>query len=215
MKGVTELGVWAPGETVVLRFPRPDGTIGQQHPMRVISDDGRVLLGWLPAGTEIVGSRLVDGRSMRDAPLGQRFRIARERFLTTWEHTSTLRLIAEDEWSSVWWFFGQDGGFLGWYVNLEIPRGRTPAGPDRIDGVLDLMVTAAGEWSWKDEDEAEEAVLAGRLTADELTRLRAEGERLGALAEAGAFPFDGTWTDFSPDPGWPRPRLPDGLVSGS
>jgi hypothetical protein len=208
---VTESAVWASGETVVLRFLRPDGTIGQRHPMRVISDDGRGLLGWLPAGTEIVGSRLVDGRSMRDAPLGQRFRIAREQFLTTWDKTSTLRLIAEDEWSSIWWFFGLDGGFLGWYVNLEIPRGRTVTGPDRIDGVLDLTVTPAGHWSWKDEDEAEEAVLAGRLTAGELARLRAEGARLGALAEAGAFPFDGTWTDFSPDPAWPRPRLPDGL----
>jgi hypothetical protein len=31
-----------------------------------------------------------------------------------------------------------------------------------------------------------------------------------ALAEAGRFPFDGTWTDFRPDPAWPAPTLPDG-----
>lgn len=33
-----------------------------------------------------------------------------------------------------------------------------------------------------------------------------------ALAEAGAFPFDGTWLDFRPDPAWPPipPDLPDG-----
>jgi hypothetical protein len=202
---------WEPGETVVERFLRPDGTIGQHHPLRVISDDGGSLLGWLPEETEIVGTRLVGGRSMRDAPLGDRFRLPREQFRTTWRHTSTLRLITEDHWSSIWWFFGTEGDFLGWYVNLEIPRGRTPAGPDRIDGVLDLKVTRAGEWSWKDEDEAEAAVSAGRLTADELRRLRAEGERLGELVDARLFPFDGTWVDFSPDPAWPRPRLPDGL----
>jgi hypothetical protein len=202
---------WEPGETVVERFVRPDGTIGQHHPLRVISDDGGSLLGWLPAETEIVGTRLAGGRSMREAPLGERFRIPREQFRTTWRHTSTLRLITEDQWSSIWWFFDPEGEFLGWYVNLEIPRGRTPAGPDRIDGVLDLKVTRTGEWSWKDEDEAEEAVSAGRLTADELRRLRAEGERLGGLVDARRFPFDGTWVDFWPDPAWPRPRLPDGL----
>ena len=214
MKSVAESGAWESGETVVERFLRPDGTIGQQHPLRVISDDGGSLLGWLPADTEIVGSRLVDGRSMREAPIGERFRIPREQFRTTWRHTSTLRLITEDRWSSIWWFFGPEGDFLGWYVNLEIPRGRTLAGPDRIDGVLDLKVTRAGKWSWKDEDEAEAAVSAGRLTPDELRRLRAEGERLGDLADARMFPFDGTWVDFSPDPGWPRPRLPEGLLTG-
>jgi hypothetical protein len=203
---------WQQGETVVERFLRPDGTIGQHHPLRVVSDDGRALMGWIPAGTEIVGSRLADGRSLREAPLHQRFRIPRERFRDTWRHTSTLRLITEGDWSSVWWFFSPDGDFLGWYVNLEIPQGRTAAGPDRIDGVLDLKVTRAGKWSWKDEDEADEAVSAGRLTADQLARLRTEGERLGALAEARAFPFDGTWTDFSPDPAWPAPRLPSALL---
>jgi hypothetical protein len=202
---------WQPGETVVERFLRPDGTVGQRHPLRVISDDGRALLGWIPAGTEIVGSRLVDGRSLREAPLAERFRIPREQIRDTWRGTSNLRLVTEGEWSSVWWFFDLTGEFLSWYVNLEIPLGRTAAGPDRIDGVLDLEVGAGGRWRWKDEDEAGEAVLAGRLTTVQAARLRAEGERLAALAEAGAFPFDGTWTDFRPDPGWPAPRLPGGL----
>lgn len=202
---------WKPGETVVERFLRPDGSIGQHHPLRVISDDGRALLGWLPAGTPIVGSRLADGRSLRDAPLAERFHLPRVRYPDVWRDISNLRLITEDEWSSVWWCFDAAGEFLSWYVNLEIPLGRTASGPDRIDGVLDLEVGRDGDWSWKDEDEVAEAVSAGRLTTGHVVNLRAEGERLAALAEAGAFPFDGTWTDFRPDPGWPAPRLPDGL----
>jgi hypothetical protein len=205
---------WQPGQIVVERFLRPDGSIGQHHPLRVISDDGRALLGWIPAGTAIVGSRLADGRSLREAPITERFRIPREPFRDTWRDTSTLRLITEDEWSSVWWFFDTCGDFLGWYVNLEIPLGRTESGPDRIDGVLDLTVTRTGEWRWKDEEEAEEAVLADRLTTGQLARLRAEGERLAALAEARAFPFDGTWTGFRPDPAWPAPALPAPLLDG-
>jgi hypothetical protein len=202
---------WEPGQTVVERFVRPDGSVGQHHPLRVVSDDGNVLFGWLPMGTPIVGSRLADGRKMHEAPLEERFRVPRVRVPDAWHGTSTLRMITEDEWSSVWWFFGPDGAFLEWYVNLELPMGRTAAGPDRIDGVLDVVVTPDGGWRWEDEDEAAEAVLAGRLTAEQLDRLRAEGERLGALAERRAFPFDGTYTDFRPDPAWPAPELPDGL----
>jgi hypothetical protein len=203
---------WRPGQTVVERFLRPDGSIGQHHPLRVVSDDGNALLGWLPEGTPIIGSRLADGRSMREAPLEERFTTPRIRVPDSWRGTSTLRRIADDEWSSVWWFFEPDGRFRDWYVNLEIPLGRTEAGPDRIDGILDVVVTPGGGWRWKDEDEAEEAVLAGRLTAEQLATLRAEGERVGELAERGVYPFDGTGTDFRPDPAWPAPDLPDGLL---
>ncbi|MGK3207516.1 DUF402 domain-containing protein [Amycolatopsis sp. MEPSY49] len=199
---------WRPGETVVERFHRPDGSIGQVHPLRVLEDDGRVLLAWLPAGTPIVGSRLADGRLMRDAPLDQRFRIPRVPVPDLWHGASTLRRIPEDEWSSVWWFFDLEGRFKNWYVNLEIPLGRTPGAVDRIDGVLDVVVEPDGTWRWDDEDEAEAAIEVGRLTLEQFDRLRAEGERIGALAERGAYPFDGTDTDFRPDEGWPAPRLP-------
>ncbi|MEV6900245.1 DUF402 domain-containing protein [Amycolatopsis sp. NPDC051372] len=204
--------LWESGETVVERFLRPDGSIGQHHPLRVVSDDGQVLLGWLPMGTPIVGSRLTDGRTMREAPLEERFRVPRVPVPDTWRGTSTLRMIPEGQWSSVWWFFEPDGTFRDWYVNLEIPLGRTASGPDRIDGVLDVVVTPGIGWRWDDEDEAEEALAAGRLTAGQLDRLRAEGERIGALADAGAFPFDGTHTDFRPDPSWPAPELPAALL---
>ncbi len=54
--------------------------------------------------------------------------------------------------------------------------------------------------------------------------MRAEGERLLRLVETGAFPFDGTWCDFQPDPswrtpatlppGWDRPRAPGTTGTG-
>ena len=192
---------------MVERFHRPDGSIGQVHPLRVLDDDGRVLRGWIPAGTPIVGSRLADGRLMREAPLAQRFRIPRVAVPDLWHGASTLRRIPEGEWSSVWWFFDLEGRFKNWYVNLEIPLGRTAGAVDRIDGVLDVVVERDGTWRWDDEDEAEAAIEVGRLTLEQFDRLRAEGERIGALAERGVYPFDGTDTDFRPDEGWPVPEL--------
>lgn len=211
MSGQPMHRLWRPGETAVQRFVRTDGSVGQHHPMRVIEDDGRRLLGWLPAGTELIASRLTDGRNPRDVSLAEMFVLPRILVRGQWLDTSTLRLITESDWSSVWWFFDADGEFTGWYVNLEIPFGRTGVTTDRADGALDVMVNPDRSWEWKDEDEAEAAVDAGRLTVEQLAVLRTEGERQIALAEAGRFPFDGTWCDFRPDPDWPLPTLPADL----
>jgi len=199
--------LWTPGETVCTRFVRNDNSVGGLHPLRVLEDDGEQLIGWLPKGTGIIASRLPDGREIREEPLENRFRAGRSQVHTTWHGTSTIRLISESHWSSVWWFFDAEQRFLSWYVNLEIPRGRTERTLDRVDGALDVHVSADRGWEWKDEDEADAAVEAGRITPEQLTRLRAEGERVIGLAESGVFPFDGAWCDFQPDPAWPRPGL--------
>lgn len=201
------------GDSVQFRFIRLDGSHGPVHPMRVVSDDGVRLLGWLPADTPLVRTRLADGRDQRAAPLEVRFRLPRERYLGHWLRTSTLRLVDEEHWSSVWWFFEPDGTFRNWYVNLEVPLGRTESTVDRCDGALDVEVFPDRTWRWKDEDEAAAAVDAGKYTAEQMATLRAEGERMIALAEAGAFPFDGTYCDFRPDPDWATPVLDPDLVA--
>lgn len=199
--------IWQPGETAVQRFVRKDSTIGQHHPLRVLSDDGERLVGWLPVGTPIINTTLADGRDPRQAPLSEMFALPRTRVRGEWVGTSTVRLITEAGRSSVWWFFGLDGTFIDWYVNLELPRGRTEFSTDRVDGALDVVVAPDRSWRWKDEHEIDAALAAGRIDADDLALLRAEGERMGALAEAGSFPFDGTWCDFRPDPAWPQPAM--------
>lgn len=204
---------WTPGTDVALRFIRLDGSHGAVHPLRVVADDGAALLGWLPLETPVVGTRLVGGGDQRAVPLDRRFTTPREQYLGQWQGSSTLRLVVDGQWSSVWWFFAPDGRFTSWYVNLEIPLGRTLSTVDRCDGALDVVIEPDRAWRWKDEDEADACVAAGRFTADHLARLRAEGERMIALAEAGVFPFDGSYCDFRPDPAWPSPELPGDLLA--
>lgn len=113
---------------------------------------------------------------------------------------------------SVWWFF-EEGTFSGWYVNLEAPYRRRHNSVETKDLVLDIVVTPQRQWEWKDTDEFD-LRLGHPLYFDltEVDAIRAEGERLITLIEAGDFPFDGTYTRFRPDPDWPPTRLSDDIA---
>src|SRR5207237_5593572 len=81
------------------------------------------------------------------------------------------------------------------------------AGADTEDHALDVWVEPDRSWRWKDEDEFAERTGVFWSSA-EAERIRAEGVRVVAAAAAGAFPFDGTWCDFRPDPSWRPSELP-------
>lgn len=205
---------WQIGDTVLYRY----GRLGQPRFVRVgrmLADDDDGLTLWVGSGWPQVEQVLPDGRDLRDVPLGERFELERVPARTTWRGPGiVIYAPAAGDWS-VWWFFDADGGFAGWYGNLESPRVRWERdgvrGVDSSDRALDVWVTPNRVARWKDEDEF--AVLtgqAGRWTAEQAPGIRADGEHLMKLAAAGAAPFDGRWTDFRPDPAWPVPELPTG-----
>jgi len=177
---------------------------------RVVRDDAEALLTWTAAGSDCMLRGTRDGASIRKMSLAERDRTPSMLWPRHWEGRHVLIRTEPEADHSVWWFFDLEMRFEGWYVNLEIPMGRTASTVDRVDGALDVAIAPDRSWEWKDEDEADECVRVGRLSVEQLALLRAEGERMIALAEAGRFPFDGTWTDFRPDPSWPAPTLPAG-----
>lgn len=198
---------FAPGQIIQRRYVRDDRYTWVQ-PMRVVADDDGGLLLWHPVGSD--WARLVDadGNTQHELPV-DRMRDPRLKPMT-WEGYDILVLMPPDAAYSVWWFFS-DGLFVGWYVNLEDPYVRRPDGVDSVDLVLDIRVLPDRSWSWKDEDEFAE--LTGHplyFDASKAAAVRAEGESVVRLVEAGAFPFDGTYADFRPDPSWSALRLPEG-----
>jgi hypothetical protein len=197
----------------VLRRSWRGGLISFLNVTRAVSDDDRGLLLWQPTGTPYWRLVSPDGRTHHDAPVDG-LPDARLTELT-WQDVDVLMLMPPDRAYAVWWFFRPGGGFQRWYVNLEDPCARwddgAAAGVDTADHALDLLVEPDRAWRWKDEDE-----LARRTghplywDATGAAAIRACGERVAALVEAGAFPFDGTWTDFRPDPDWEIPHRPPG-----
>jgi predicted RNA-binding protein associated with RNAse of E/G family len=206
---------FAPGRLILHRNvgPRP---VGWVRPARVVSDDERGLLLWVAPGSPVVTVVATDGRGMRAMPFAEWVTLESRPDFQNWNGPGLLKFHPPGEAHSVWWFRSPQGAFTGWYVNLEEPAIRWDdgdvAGIDVVDQDLDILVSPDRSWSWKDEDEFTERLgFPEHYWVRDEAAVRAEGERVVKQIEAGQFPFDGTWTDFVPDPSW---RVPSTLPAG-
>jgi hypothetical protein len=206
---------FAPGRPVLYRNIS-NGVVVNVRPCRVISDDERGLLLWLARGSAMAVEVADDGRGIRTMPFTEWVGLGHKLVETSWQGPGILKLLPPDADHSVWFFRTDDGRFTGWYVNLEERGVRwddgVVAGVDVVDQDLDVVVAPDRSWRWKDEDEFTERLALPQhyWVADE-EAVRAEGLRVIKQIEAGDFPFDGTWTDFTPDPSWSvQESLPPG-----
>lgn len=207
--------LFAPGREVLYR--NIDGPrLASVRPCRVVSDDDRGLLLWLARGSAVAIEVTRDGRGLRDMPFDEWVGQQTQAVVRTWQGPGLLKFIPPGADHSVWFFRDDRGQFTGWYVNLEERALRwddgTVAGVDVIDQDLDVVVHPDRTWVWKDEGEfTERLAYPDHYWVHDEQAVRAEGRRVIKMAEAGDFPFDGTWTDYHPDPSWPVPaELPAG-----
>lgn len=206
---------FAPGRSVLYRNTH-HGRVVNVRPCRVVSDDDRGLLLWLPRGAAVAVEVAEDGRGIRQMPFTEWVGLRWHLIPGLWQGPGILKFLPPDVEHSVWFFFDDDGVFQNWYVNLEEHAVRwddgAAAGVDVVDQDLDVVAFPDGSWQWKDEEEfAERLALPEKYWVPDEAAVRAEARRVIKLIEAAEFPFDGTWTDFRPDPTWPVPReLPPG-----
>jgi hypothetical protein len=203
-----------PGRVVVRRqFQRGD-RLSRVWVGHVAADDEHGLWIWVATGSAYLDIGAADGRAFREVPFGEWGRTPTALRELTWTG-DMLVLHPRCEAYSVWFFFQPDGAHRSWYVNLEEAGARWDdgilAGIDTVDYDLDLVVAPDRAWRWKDEDEfAAHLAHPDVYWVEDEAAVRAEGERLVKVIEAGEFPFDGTRADFRPDPEWTVPGLPSG-----
>jgi Protein of unknown function (DUF402) len=206
---------WPAGRLVLYRNLR-HGQVVLVRPGRVVSDDERGLLLWLARGSATATQVAADGRDMRAMPFTEWVALEHKIVGSSWKGPGLLKLIRPGVDHSVWFFRDDYDRFTGWYVNLEERAARWDdgdvAGVDVVDQDLDIVAAPDRTWRWKDEDEfAERLAVPEHYWVQDEPAVWAEGRRVIKEIEAGAFPFDGTWTDFTPDPAWSVPRsLPTG-----
>lgn len=208
---------FTPGQVIMHRNVRR-GRLGWVRPARVVSDDDeRGLLVWIARGTPVVNEVSGDGFGMRTMPFAEFVTRGTALKESTWNGPGVLKLHRPgDPAHSVWWFHDDEGRFTNWYVNLELPAVRWSdedgtSGVDVTDWDLDIVVAPDRAWRWKDEEEfLERLALPEHYWVPDEATVRAEGERVVKEIEAGQFPFDGTWTDFTPPAHWTLPSLERG-----
>jgi predicted RNA-binding protein associated with RNAse of E/G family len=196
---------FSPGDPIVLREIW-DGRIWSAFPAIAVEDRDDLFVNLVPAGVTMARATGDDGSELR-IPTA-RWSLAR----TPW---ATWRILAfsfaGERYAVLLFWDARDDSFFGYYVNVETSLGRTPIGFDYVDHLLDVLISAdRSEWSWKDEDELEEAVARGVYTGEQAEAFRAAGERGLRHVLDRAPPFDRDWSTWRPDPAWPTPELREG-----
>lgn len=204
-----------PGQLVVRRQFQRDALLSRVWVGRAAAVDERGLWLWVASGSAYRDIGAADGRAFREVPFREWGKTDKALRALTW-NGDMLLLHPADGAHSVWFFFTPAGEFRSWYVNLEEPaawwKDEATAGIDTVDYDLDIVVAPDRSWRWKDEEEfADHLAHPDSYWVPDADAVRAEGERLVAVVEAGRFPFDGTRTDFRPDPSWTVPlTMPPG-----
>src|SRR5665811_2124295 len=92
--------------------------------------------------------------------------------------------------------------------------GTTPVGFDTADYLLDIVVQPDLTWSWKDEDEFDEALEHELIPPVLLHAVRSEGRRFIREIEGRQWPFGKRLERWRPEPEWDVPSLPESWVQG-
>jgi hypothetical protein len=219
MTAQTESGVgylWEPGTTIEWTYEGTGRHTDKPNvrPMTVVRDDEDGLVAWLAPGTPLIKPVLTDGRETRYAGPEGMFTEDRVLKLDIWRGTGILKVAPVGKPWSVWHFWHEDGSFRGWYVNLETEHRRDPEGKrtSTVDHVLDLWIHPDRTIEWKDEDELEGAVAAGRFTPAEAERITSDARAAVREVEAWTSPFADDWQSWRPDPHLRLPESPTGYT---
>jgi hypothetical protein len=206
---------FAAGTPVLRRHYMRGHEISRVWVGHVAADDEHGLWLYFATGSAWRNIGAADGRTFRQVPFTEWGRVEHALSDGVWTG-DVLMLHPPGAAYSVWMFF-TEGRFSSWYVNLERPgvRWENPdglAGLDTIDYDLDIVAAPDRTWRWKDEDEfTDHLAVPENYWCDDEAAVRISGAEVVKLIEAGDFPFDGTRTDFRPDPAWVVPtEIPAG-----
>lgn len=126
-------------------------------------------------------------------------------------HTNRLLFLLEPQkyFSTILFWHHESNEFLCYYINFQVPFTRRDCGIDTLDLDLDLVIYPDFTYKWKDVDEYQKAIECGIIFPDWIQGIEAEKVEIIEKLENRQYPFDGSWRDWTPDPTWSPPTLPE------
>jgi hypothetical protein len=204
---------WGPGDVILEEGWNAVGMLVALRAETVVEDSPRLLALFSAAGATYWNGDPTPGARRYEKSLQKRLEVFLSREPMTYEErtnrSNVLLLRQPGAAYSIWLSWDGEWRFQGWYVNLEAPYRRTPAGIAVTDYYLDIVVSPDLAWRWKDEDEFEAMFRAGVLTDAQRQAIRAEAEAVAGRIEARSWPFSEGWPDWRPDPAWLVPKASD------
>ncbi len=194
-----DVGQYAHGDAVVLRYITTDGRIEMCWPCRVVEDRDDLLALFIAAGSPYKAGPKKTAVEKRRGP---RSPVPPDEYV--WRN-DTLRLMFPGRSHSVSMFWGSQAGtrrLLKYFVNMEEPFRRTAVGFDTRDHTLDIEVTPELDWRWRDEQELTNHVMEGFYTAELASAARSEGERVIEAIRLREHECVRGWPDWWPPLEW-------------
>ena len=84
-----------------------------------------------------------------------------------------------------------------------------PNAIDTLDLDLDLIVRPDFRLEWKDENDYQTAIEKEIVLPEWVAEIEKAQVEILTNIERRAYPFDGSWLDWKPDPNWSPPMLPE------
>lgn len=192
---------WQPGEIVVRREVL-HGEPWLDMPVHVVEDSPELLAVYMAEGSELL---------FPTVPADFFEHPWKTRGHTVWNGHGKLMLHRPgDAYSIDLFWHGPGRRFDTWYINLQAPLVRLPRGFITLDHELDLLVSAEGAVTIKDDDLLDERVREGRYTRSEVERFRALGARLASDFAGNGVWADPAWMTWTPPADFRAATVPDG-----
>lgn len=206
---------WQPGDVATLRRVR-NSPADLVAPARIVEHDASRTILFLQAGSPLkVRANEAGERIGRDLPLMEREGQIASLADDSWTDNHALMVHEPHRLGSVWLFWlAESRSFNNYYINLQAPLEPSPVGFDTADYLLDIVVQPDLSWSWKDEEEFEEALEQELISPVLLHAVRAEGRRFIREIEGRQWPFGQGLEGWRPEPEWDVPALPEDWAEG-
>ncbi|HSL43757.1 MAG TPA: DUF402 domain-containing protein [Anaerolineales bacterium] len=200
---------WKPGDVIVWRGIYRD-RVWNAMPTFVVKDSlQEVVLALIPGAFCTVEETYIQGKKH-----SKHFWDFKD---TSWTlgnfiwHTNRLLFIVEPEkyYSIILFWNHETNEFIGHYVNFQLPFRRSSGSLDTLDLELDIDINPDFSYRWKDVPEYEEGIASGVILPEWVQAIDDAKPEILERLQKRQYPFNGSWLDWTPNPSWSPPTLPE------